>query len=430
MGFVSLYVYKITVGVISMRFFQDMDFKQMLTVDRLLFFCLFLTFFTMPSGISPPTIFISAALLIWLFSGRCVRFCRGALKRSWTWPVLFLIALTWIGLLYSPDVSNYGLKYAKKTHYYLYGLVVASFVFKKFPVEKLLRAFLWGLAVNAIVGVFQAMGLVPPVENQFTGFGMGYRTLSAYLTIGILYSAYHFGNSPGEKKTKAVYAGFMVLFFCHLTLLMSRTGYYTFILLAPLILHFAFRKIGALKNLGICLIVVCAMFLSPVVRERVVLTKQQLQYHMEVDQSQAWGKVYTPHQDRFYMWYGAARIILDNPVFGVGTGGYSVELKKIGDPKGPEINHPHNDMIYMTVSFGIVGLLTYFWFFTEIIKNSWPHRYMATGNFILSSALVIIISGLTNAQILDAGMILLLSLIVGLQNNLPQFLEGHNRKLI
>jgi O-antigen ligase len=406
-----------------MRFIQNMDFKQMLAVDQLLFLCLLLAFFTMPSGISPPTIFVVIALAIWLFSGRCIRFCRGTLKLSWMWPVLFFILLTWVGLSYSSDTSGTGLGFAKKTHYYLYSMVIASVVFKKIPAEKLLQAFLWGLAINAIVGVFQAMGLLPPVENQFTGFGMGYRTLSAYLTIGMLFSAHHFGNSS-LKKTKALYAGFMVLFFWHLTLLMSRTGYYTFILLAPVMLHFAFRKMSLLKKLAICVVIVCAMFLSPVVRERVALTKQQLQYHLKADQSQAWGKVYTRHQDRFYMWYGAAQIIYENPLIGVGTGGYSLALKERGNPSWPIMRHPHNDILYMTVSFGVFGLICYLWFFIEIIKNTWPGRHTPLGNFILSTALVVIISGNTNAQILDAGMVLLLSLVVGLQNHLPKFAES------
>lgn len=403
-----------------MRLLQNVDLKQLLEADRFLFFCLLLAFLSMPSGITPPSLLAFISLLVWLFSGKCFHFCRHALKLSWMWPILFFIVLTWIGLLYSPDVSYHGLLFAKKTHYYLYSLPIASLLFAKFPAEKLFQAFLWGLAINAIVGILQAIGMVPSVAGEFRGFGVGYRTLSAYLIIGMLYAAYLFGGTS-ERKIKIRYAVFIGLLFCHIILLKGRTGYYSLIVLAPVIVYFAFRKLGLLKNLSICLIAVCLMPLSPVVRQRTALTMTQLRHHLNADPSEAWGRVYTEQQDRFYMWYGAAQIILEHPFIGVGTGGYPVVLKEKGNPEWPVMRHPHNDILYMMTSFGFVGLFAYLWFFIEIIKNTWPHRYTPLGNFIFSATLVIIVSGFTNAQILDAGMVLLLSLIVGLQNGLPQF---------
>ena len=135
----------------------------------------------------------------------------------------------------------------------------------------------------------------------------------------------------------------------------------------------------------------------------------------------AWGKKYTIHQDRFYMWRGAIRIFLSNPLFGIGTGGYQTEMKRIGDPEAPPIAHPHNNILYMAVSFGILGLIVLFWFFWEIISNAWRERNTLLGYFILTVSLVIFISGLFNSQILDANTAFFLAIATGLQQGLKEF---------
>ena len=88
------------------------------------------------------------------------------------------------------------------------------------------------------------------------------------------------------------------------------------------------------------------MSLSPIVRDRVQLSIDQLKFHMNADPEEAWGREYTPNQDRFYMWNGAVHIFLDNPVFGTGTGAYQTVLKE-KNPEAPLMAHPHNDILYM-----------------------------------------------------------------------------------
>lgn len=127
------------------------------------------------------------------------------------------------------------------------------------------------------------------------------------------------------------------------------------------------------------------------------------------------------------MWNGAVRIFKDHPFLGVGTGGYSTVLKKMGSPDDPIIAHPHNDFLYMAVSYGLIGVAAFFWLFGEIIKNAFTQRHNFLGFFVLSSTLVILVSGLFNAQILDAGMAFFLAVTVGLQQGFPQFKKPENR---
>jgi O-antigen ligase len=170
-------------------------------------------------------------------------------------------------------------------------------------------------------------------------------------------------------------------------------------------------------------LILAGMSLSPVVRTRVKKTLDDIQYHLNADPDLAWGKAYSVHQDRFYMWRGALGIIKDHPLLGVGTGGYTKELAERGDPKLMPFSHPHSNILYMTVNYGLVGLGLFIWFFVEMFRNSWPCRRNATGFFVFSTALVILTTGIFNTQIINAGSLFLLAMATGLQERFATISE-------
>ena len=147
---------------------------------------------------------------------------------------------------------------------------------------------------------------------------------------------------------------------------------------------------------------------------------------MHAEGDGAWGKEYTKHQDRFFMWYGAIPIFLENPFLGVGTGGYQTAMKQRGKPGDPDMAHPHNNLLHMAVSYGIVGIIAYLWLFVEIIRNAWEQKETPVGFFVLSAAIVVFVSGLFNTTILDVGTLFLLAVAVGLQQAFPKFVSAGN----
>lgn len=116
------------------------------------------------------------------------------------------------------------------------------------------------------------------------------------------------------------------------------------------------------------------------------------------------------------MWNRALRIIRENPLLGVGTGGYQSALKAMDpDPAVPAIAHPHNNFLYMAVSFGVIGLIVFVWFLWATVASGWRSRHTAAGYMSLSVVGVLVTTGLFNSQILDVGTAFLLSLTVGLE---------------
>ncbi len=375
------------------------------------------TFLALPLGTTPPTLCGIAAALVWLASGRFVRTLGKIRRRSWFRPVLLWIALPWLGLLYTPDFHDQGLDYAGKTHYWLYGLALAAVADRVSP-RRLMAAFFLGLAVNGAVGVLQFAGMVAPKgDGWFTGFGRGYSVLSALLMVGILMASWLARRTEDLRERLGLWllAGF---FFFHMILLQGRTGYVTFVFLSPLVVRNLSRRMTAWRTAGVCLLLVGLMLLSPVVRERMELSVRQIRHHLNAPPEEAWGRAYTPHQDRFFMWYGAVRIWLDHPILGVGTGGYKTALAARAGEDAPPIAHPHNDLLYMAVSYGLPGIAAFFWLFGELLKNGWRSRETPAGAFVLRATLVILVSGLLNAQTLDARMAFLLALTAGAQERL------------
>jgi O-antigen ligase len=390
-------------------------------VDQWVFWCFAGVFLTMPMGTSPPIIFGVLGAFIWLFSGMAFR-VKSFFRQSWFWPVVPFIFLPWIGLLYAEDTGGLGIDYAGKTYYWLFCMALASVCFKKLQPRWLISAFFLGLALNACVGILQFAGVVPPKQGWFSGLTRGYNTLTVYLVLAILICAFYFREAE-EWRKRAGIIGLMLLYFFHLIIMEGRTGYLTFILLSPFIVKTLCRKFSTWKFGLLFVLIIGAMYSSPIVKKRVEVTLSQLKYHMTVEPTKAWGREYTVNQDRFYMWYGAVKIFLQHPIIGVGTGAYPVVMNQAGEADVPSVAHPHNNILYMAASYGILGIIAFAWLFGEILRNGWKERDTITGHLVLCTALVIFTNGMFNTTILDAGTLHLLTLAVGLQRALPKFGE-------
>jgi O-antigen ligase len=390
--------------------------------DQWVFWCFLWVFLTMPVGTSPPIIFGLLAVLIWLISGTVLE-VKNLFKESWFWPVIPWFVLPWIGLLYTPDPWGYGIDYARKTYYWLFCIALACVPFFRFKPRWLVNAFLAGVAINAVVGVFQLAGMIPPKQGWFSGLTRGYSTLNVYLILAILISAFYFRESEDWKKRFGLIS-LMMLYFFHLIIMEGRTGYLTFILVFPFLIKTLFRKLSMWKIALVFMIILGGMSFSPLVKKRIDLTVSQLRYHMTADPDKAWGREYTVHQDRFYMWMGAVQVFIENPVIGVGTGGYPLYLKQIRPPDDPVIAHPHNNILHMAASYGVFGIAAFIWLFGAMARNGWKNRNTFTGHLVMYSALVLFLNGMLNTTILDAGTLLLLSLVAGMQRSLQGPSQG------
>lgn len=383
------------------------------------------TLFLMPMGTSPFTILGICLLITWVLSGEFFKNRKAYFKEEWFPPVVAMVGLAWLGILWSPEPFGLGLKYAKKTYYWLYAFAIAGAIagtaFFKKPDKTLIKAFLGGLFINAIVGFLQAGHIIPRVSEWgatgYTGFYGGYNTLAILLILGMMTASFFFRISP-KKKEKVFYVILMLIYFSHLIILEGRGGYLTLAILSPIIVYNIFYG----KNFfGMTLsyaLIIGIMFFSPIVQNRVNQTTEDLKHYYNSESDVKWGKKYSENIDRIYMWRWALDLIMKHPLTGVGTGGYRQAILDAGGEKG--IDHPHNNFLYVAVSFGLPGLFAFCWLFWVLLKVSWRNRQSALGFFIMASSLVILVGGLTDTHILDAGGAFLLAITTGLLSALPK----------
>jgi O-antigen ligase len=397
--------------------------KIKLSAEQLIYYLSCGALFALPLGTSSFTIFGICILCVWVFSGQWIKKRRLYFREPWFWPVLAIMALIWIGLIYSPDPEGLGIKFAKKTHYWLYAFAVGGILFTKYPAQNLIKALLMGLFLNALAGFLQMAHIVPTFDTwgmtKYTGFSGGYNTLSLLLTLGIMVASFNI-RAVESRKAKLTYIILMLTHFCHLIILEGRGGYLTFALLSPIVIYNLFGRLYRGAIFLIYPLIIGIMLSSPIIRNRVSLSVQELKHHLSADPESAWGKAYTVHQDRFYMWRGAIELFVENPLFGVGTGGYGTALKERGKEEWPKIAHPHNNLLYVAVSFGIVGLIVFGWFFWVLLKGGWMHRKSPKGFFVFCSGLVILAGGIVDTPLLNADSSFLLAVVTGLLSALPK----------
>ena len=377
-------------------------------------------FFVMPMGTSPFTILGGLALAFWIFSGEFIRSRHRYLGENWLIPVLAIICLYWVGLIWSQDASGLGIKFAKKTHYWLFAFAITSVPFTDNPADRMIKAFLIGLCLNALVGFLQYAGIIPTFVRftiAYTGFYGGYNTLEILLVLGMM-SASFFLRTVEEKRWKMVYGLLILVYFFHLVILIGRGGYLTFAILLPFIIHNILHRKRLIVTLIVYLAIIGAMFFSPIVQKRAVETVSAIKQHFSNSEVFVSGEKYSGPLDRIYMWRWAIHLFMQHPFLGVGTGGYYEAILSSGGDMG--IAHPHNNVLYVAVSFGILGLIIFGWFFWILIRQSWRNRASPVGYFILSSVLVILVGGLVDTHILDAGGAFLLAVTTGLLSFLPK----------
>ncbi|RPI75052.1 MAG: O-antigen ligase family protein [Desulfobacteraceae bacterium] len=375
-----------------------------------LFFCC--AFFTMSFGTSAFTLSGALGLCFCIISILFQHNRFEIWKSKLIFPVLAVIILTWAGLLWSTDVHGSGIKFAGKTYYWLFALALASIPFNRYNVHTLFRFFFAGLALNALTGLLQLAGIVPVFSKWgLTGFSGSYNSLAMLLNLGMLLASVY-AKKAENKKEKAIYIVLVVLYFSHLIILQGRGGYLTFAVLSPIILYhlFSIKRIWTLAILY--LLVIGLMFSSPVVQKRVNELYKNIVTHFQEAEKFSNGEKYSTYVDRIYMWNWALSLFGRHPFLGVGTGGYSKAILNSGGDRA--IAHPHNNILYIAVSYGILGLVVFGWLFWVLLKIAWIHPQHVFGNFILFSVLVIFVGGLVDTPLLDAGGIFLFSLTVGL----------------
>jgi len=366
--------------------------------------------FLAPVATSPMVVAAMLALALWLATGQFLRLRLGA---PWMWPVLLMVGLTWAGLSWSADVAT-GLEFAKRTYYWLFAFVVASLTLREKEVGFVLRAFVAGTTFTSAMFVLQVAGLVPMRPPYSVGLlgKWAHIPFSLLLCFCLLLLSFYFKKEPGRR---ALYGLLLAVNFLALALLKTDSGHLAFLLLSPLVASNLVGHGKALRVLGVSVLLVAALFASPVTQERLRQTLYGTALYVEGS------RTITGLANRYYMWTGAWRIYKEHPLRGVGTGAYQDHMKEYRlkgllpdrDVQEDPVQ-PHSSLLYMLVSFGPLGVVALLWLYAVLLKEGWQRRHALAGYAVLCYTLVMLIGGLTDSQLLELRTGILFAVVTGL----------------
>lgn len=372
--------------------------------DTWLFTLFALPLFVATISTAAANIFGFIFLVVYLASGY-LREWRQVLSRPWFWPLMALILINFLGMLWTQDITR-GLQLLLKLKWTLFALAGATLPWNRTHFILLVRLFLVGILVNAMIGGLQVLHLYPwRIVNPSDG-PLGYTDrifLSMTLTSALLWIAYDFKNKVALPR--AVNIVLALIFFVQLITAGGRAGTLSFVLLFPAALWMLYPGRWRLWAMAVFALCVVGMGMSPLVQKRVQ------EAMTDIKQYQA-GNAETSVGYRFVFWEGAIIMARENPILGVGTGDYKMEMARLHQqhaipdtPTFSEIRDPHNSYLAYLADLGLTGLFIFLWFLWAATREAWHHRDHAAawfklaymGIFLLGSFTATLIWGFHNA---------------------------------
>jgi len=381
-------------------------------LDKGIFYSCCLLFFFIPIGMSPAVISGILMLALWLLSGKAF---RQKFWYPWTLPVLLLATLPWIGLLYTNNTVN-GMFFAKKSYYWLYAFAIASISFQRYSASIMMRAYIFGTTLSSSVSLLQYFGFIPMKKGMPIAFFYWHQTYALVLALGLILTSFYILNSR-DLRDKILYALIFLLIFSALVIVPGRAGHLVSLVSAPFIGYKLLKIRNFLKILALCILTAGLLFISPVVRERISQGLEDIKEYRA-------GNINTAIGWRLHLMNVSLEIIKENHLFGIGTGSFKDELRKYKTDRDlPDSSQPHNNFLYMAVSFGIIGAVPLVWLFVLLFRNGWKNFNRIEGFSIFMYAIVIFIGGMFDTQIVMPATGVMLALFTGLQTALY---GGHN----
>lgn len=378
--------------------------------DRLMFWGLCVLFFALPLTTSGVSLAGGLVIAVWLLSGKFLRQRGKWLNQSWTNAVILFMLLPWAALLWAPDLPE-GLDWASKSYVWLIAFAAASLIYDRNHLPLFLKSFLAGLVLVAAISLLQHFSIVPLREQIPSLISANRITGSLFLVFGMALVSFEYGRRVNWRD-KALLLLALAFFFATLLVTGGRAGYLALALLLPLLVNQLIGHRRLLLKAFVGLAAMGFLFSSPVAVQRIAEVGQDLAAYRQMDPNTSIGQ-------RLYMWEGAVKIFLDNPVLGAGAGGYKEEMKKYFtptlDPLFRHINDPHNSFLFMAVNYGLLGLFSLGWLFFVFLRKGWQRRQSAAGFAVFSYGLILIIGSMTGTEIHSFHSGNLFALLMGVQ---------------
>jgi len=334
--------------------------------------------FLMPLTVAGANTIIVIICLLWLLSGSySIKYAQITNSKLMIASIFFFF-LHVIGLIWTEDLS-WGFHVLHKMWYFLLLLPVLFSIVKKEYIWPIIYAFLAAIAITEVISYLIWFEIIEPFKSARvsnpTPF-MSHISYNPILAFAIYIVAHEiFFNKNLSKLIFYFYSFFAISMIFNMFITGGRAGQVMFFA-AISVLIFQFFNAEKIKSLLIICITIPTLFfsaylVSDLFKDRVDSAIEDIIRYEGVnlderdwsdkDTIYAFANINTPVGERISYAIYSWKIFKTSPIFGVGTGDFPKEYKKLNEiysPKMVTTTHPHNMYSLIGVQLGIVGLLS------------------------------------------------------------------------
>jgi O-antigen ligase len=399
--------------------------KSCAKIDAWLFTLFAMPLFVATLSTVAATVFGALFLITYAVSGYWKNW-RQVLSRTWFWPLIALLSINVLGMLWTQDTIR-GLELLVKLKWALFALAGATLPWDRSHFILVVRLFLTGMALNAMIGGLQWLNLFPwrvmPTHGPI-GY-TGYIFLGMTLTNALMWIAYDLKHNVVFPR--ALNIALALIFFWQLSAGIGRAGHLAFVMLIPVALWLLYNGRWRAWAMAVMFSGIVGLGLSAQVQHRIQSIGTDIQAYQA-------GNAETSLGLRLVFWEGALLMAKESPIFGVGTGDYKIEMERLHQlhaiPDTPSVlnaDHAHNSYLTYLADLGLTGLCIFFWFLWAVIKETWQYRESASGWFKLTYLGIFLLGSLSDTLIWGFQNAFALGLIVAIPSVLKPDTRGIKR---
>jgi len=362
--------------------------------------------FTIPISTTADSVMLVVVLIVSLVAKHAKERLQSAVRHpaAVAWFAFFLLVA--LGTLHGSASVSDRMHFLTKYDDFLLPILFLPILADAEVQRRALWAFGLAMGVTLILSLTLAAGWLPT-----GGWIRGYQHDASVFKLRITHSlfmsfaAFMFATEAGRQseiwKRAALWALVVLAGLDVFLLVQSQTGQVGFLALA---VYWCWRRLG-LKGIAVGLfagimVLVVSIQVSPMFRDRMAMVVEQVQ-------SSQSGEIAVSNQPvavslRLEWYRNTVALIADNPMLGVGTGGFATAYAlSVADKVGVKPAHPHNQYLLTAAELGIPGLIGLLALFAWLF---WLSSQMADSFYkeIGQGAIVFIAVGcLFNSLLLD-----------------------------
>jgi O-antigen ligase len=266
-----------------------------------------------------------------------------------------------VGLIWTSDVE-WGIHIVNKMWYFFLLLPILYSIVIRENIDKYVNSFLLAILVTQILSFLVWFEIIEPFKNAYVNNPTPFMSHISHNVI-LAFAIYLVINrlmiqNDMQKFQIFLYSFFAFIMSINMFITGGRAGQVAYLVIIG-ILIFQFFSLSKIKAFFITLIAIPAIFFSAYLLSPTFSDRVDTGYTNIINYSETKS---TSVGYRLTFTINSLEIIKNNPIFGVGTGDFPEEYKKINLIRTPGMNNPtnpHNMYILVSTQLGLVGLISF-----------------------------------------------------------------------